>query len=145
MSENNKALAEQQAEGLRALARFIEQNPDVAPMLDYSLGDSGINAHARGDMSAAVAAFVRMVRESPLARLAKDWSGDARHPVADFGAVKVKLLVWADEVCQQVGTKTVTKKVKDPAALAAVPEIEVTEEIPVYECKPLLASGSDGA
>jgi hypothetical protein len=135
-----KTLAQQQAEGLRKLALFIEQNEEITPYLDYALSYSGLNAHAPGDKREAVAEFVRMVRESPLAKLGKDWTeGGGRHPVADFGAVKVQLLVWANEVCEQVGTKTVTKRVKDPAKLAEVPEVEVTEEVPVYECKPLLA------
>jgi hypothetical protein len=136
----DETLAQQQAESLRALALFIEQNEEIAPYLNYTLSTSGLSAIAPGaDMREAVSEFVRAVRESPLAKLDKDWHADARHPIADFGAVKVKLLVWAEEVCEQVGTKTVTKRVKDPALLAEVPEIDVTEEVPVYECKPLLA------
>jgi hypothetical protein len=136
-----KTLAQQQAESLRKLASFIEQNEEIAPYLNYTLSVAGLSAHSPGDKRKAVTDFVRMVRESPLVKLDKDWDdiSNARHPVADFGAVKVQLLVWANEVCEQVGTKTVTKKVKDPAKLAEVPEIDVTEEVPVYECKPLLA------
>jgi hypothetical protein len=135
-----ETLAQQQIESLRKLALFIEQNEDFAPYLSHTLSFAGLSAHAPGDKREAVAKFVRMVRESALAKLDKDWDDSGgRHPVADFGAVKVELLVWESEVCEQVGTKTVTKRVKDPALLAAVPEIDVTEEVPVYECKPLLA------
>jgi hypothetical protein len=53
----------------------------------------------------------------------------------------VVLTTSRDVVCRRVvkGTREVTKKVPDPAALAAVPEIEVTETVEDIEwiCEPV--------
>ena len=58
--------------------------------------------------------------------------------------LSVRLCAYRDQVCTKVvtGTREVTKMVKDPAALASVPEIEVTETVEdvEWQCSPLLAS-----
>lgn len=63
--------------------------------------------------------------------------------VGTLRGLQVKVVAYRDEVCERVvtGVETVTKKVKDPQALAAVPEIEVTEEVEQVEwvCRPMLA------
>lgn len=55
----------------------------------------------------------------------------------------VTISVYREAVCRRVvtGEREVTETVKDPEALAAVPEIEVTRTETVYEwvCEPLLA------
>lgn len=63
--------------------------------------------------------------------------------VGSLHGLKVKVIAYRDEVCEKVvtGVETVTRKVKDPEALKAVPEVEVTEEVEQVKwiCRPMLA------
>lgn len=137
-----------QAEGLRALADMIESNPGLADHLRQPLtGMSGYVFTAE-----PITAFIRAAARHG-AKIVKDYPGISdRHfsAYAHFGGdVTMRLHTTRDQVCERVvvGTETVTKRVPDPAKLAEVPEIEITETIDKVEwqCKPLLASGADGA
>lgn len=144
----------QQAEGLRHLAAFIEANPELACSFQYTLQDGGLNAHLIHfeDKAEGLGVFARAALRAG-AKVDKDIDEDWHNLVLHFGAIHVDVLARRDEVCErvQVGTETVTRKVRDEtaaeAALAEIPEHEVTEEVPVYEwdCKPLLASMRGGA
>jgi hypothetical protein len=83
------------------------------------------------------------------AEVAKDYVSDWAGVNLSWGAIGLHVYARRDQVCERVvtGTETVTRTVKDPAALAEVPEVEVTEEVEIvkWECKPLLASTSDKA
>lgn len=144
-------LAQQQAAGLRALADLIEQNPQAAQWLRHTLTYSGINAHLRSDSDKAAqqAEFARIARRYG-ATTTKDISDKFHNVVADFGAVKVDMIAYREEVCERVvtGTREVTEEVPDPVALAAVPTTTVTTVVEDIEwvCRPLLAvsSGTEG-
>lgn len=134
-------------EGLRRLADLIDANPDLplpysgssSPMLFMFL-DHG------EDNKAAMAAAARVIG-GKWDKIGDDTYFDLSGSIA---GVKVKLCAFRDEVCVKVvtGTREVTKMVKDPAALASVPEIEVIETVEDVEwrCAPLLAdtAGSIG-
>ncbi|WP_116051916.1 hypothetical protein [Amycolatopsis palatopharyngis] len=53
-----KTLAQQQAEGLRALADMIEQNPELAEELRYSAME-GVNIPILHNAASTIAAFAR--------------------------------------------------------------------------------------
>jgi hypothetical protein len=132
----------QQAEALRRLADFVEQNPEFEDVFLYTFNN--INVFPRGDKKAQIAEFVRAGLRSG-ARVEKRVIGDWFAATLHFGAgVDIDVTAQRDEVCERVvtGTKTVTKTVPDPEALATVPTVEVTEEIEQVEwvCRPLLAA-----
>lgn len=139
---NETPLHIQQAEGLRALAAFIEANPDLP---EASLEYLYVFHPNTPDEPAQLARAA--LRHG--AKVDKDISDQMYNLVLRWGPVGAGALAYRREVCErvQVGTKTVTKSVPDPEKLAEVPTVEVTEEVPVYEweCKPLLASTKDGA
>lgn len=141
----NASLHIQQAEGLRALAAFIEANPQLANYFQYSLQTAGINAHLDDEDKLRQQATIARAALRTGATVDKDINERWHNVILHFGTVRVEVLAYREEVCErvQVGTETVTTLAKDPAALAAIPEVEVTEEVPVYEwkCKPLLDAG----
>jgi hypothetical protein len=61
----------------------------------------------------------------------------------DVHGLKVKVTTYRDAVCERVvtGTREVTREVRDPDALAAVPTTTVTETVEDVEwvCAPLTA------
>lgn len=137
-------LATGMASGLRLLATMIEENPQLAKNFRYTLKTSGISLHPRGlDQAAEQAEIARIARRYG-ATTTKDISETLHNLVCDFGDIKVQALALREEVCERVvvDTKTITKTVKDPALLAEVPDVEVTEtvEIVEWQCKPLLAA-----
>jgi hypothetical protein len=140
------ALHLRQAQGLRALADFVEANPDLDKELDYPLRH--LSDPVLGDEAAGVLA--KFARAAARGRVQHRKGGDDKHfeLALHFGSA-VTLTLWADrnQVRERVvvGTEKVTKKVPDPAKLAEVPEIEVTETVEQVEwvCRPLL--GVDGA
>lgn len=142
MNENETPLHIQQAEGLRALADFIEKHPEIETSY---LDDVNVwwfdDAEKLADLARAAMRFG--------AKVDKRISESQYNLSITFGSLKTSALAQRGDVCErkQVGTETVTKSVPDPAKLAEVPIVEVTEEVPVYEweCKPLLASTKDGA
>lgn len=142
-------LGDQLADGLHALADAVRANPGLAVQLEYSLATTGLNAHlnSRVDVKEEAASFIHTMKQATSQPVTFDTDDTFRNAVGHFGAVKVKLLTYRTEVCERVvtGTETVTKKVKDPEALAAVPEIEVTEEVERVEwrCGSLLAGAAE--
>lgn len=144
MAENEIPMHVQQAEGLRALADMIEANPDLPPAsLGYLFVFHPHNPQEHAHLARAA------LRHG--AKVDKDISGEMCNLVLRWGPVGAGALAYRQEVCErvQVGTETVTREVRDEdavaAALADIPVAEVTEEVPVYEweCRPLLAAGSD--
>lgn len=139
-------LAHDLAAGLRAVAEFIEQNPALAKGFKTDLVTSGIKVHpGAADQAAALAQYAQAAARFG-AKVTKDIDDTWHNVVMHFGVLKAEVLAFRSEVCERVvtGTETVTKKVKDPEALAAVPEVEVTEEVETFEwvCRPLLADDS---
>jgi hypothetical protein len=142
MSDNK--LAAEQAAGLRAIADMIEANPHLAQNFASTLNRSGLNVHVCSDDRAAEMGQIARIALRHGAKVDKDIDDTWHNLVMMFGTVKATVLAYRNEVCERVvtGTQTVTKTVKDPVALAAVPEVEVTEDVETVEwvCKPLLAS-----
>ena len=145
-------LASRQAAGLRALADMIEANPEVAEHLRYTFGHMGVPliVQCDGEIREALARLVRAGKAHG-ATIDKTYNGQwagANLNWAD-GAVTLRVTADRNEVCERVvtGTDTVIRTVPDPAALAAVPTIEVTETVERVEwiCKPLLADDTTEA
>lgn len=137
-----------QAEGLRAFADFIEANPEFAEELSYSLRH--IDEPVVCDDP--VVLLGRFARAAARARVANQKGGSDKYFKLELrfsDAVVLCLAASRAEVCERVvvGTETVTKTVPDPAKLAEVPEIEVTETVETVEwvCRPLLAADAGGA
>lgn len=143
---DNTELAAQQAAGLRRFADMIEATPELAPILRTHLQYDAL--HVSTDALPVFAAFVRAAKAHG-ASIRKDYSSKFASVEASWGVYAFKLQAMRDEVCQRVvtGTETVTKTVKDPAAMAAVPEVEVTEEVEIVEwvCSPILAADTETA
>jgi uncharacterized protein related to proFAR isomerase len=141
---NEQQLADSMADGLRLLATMIEENPEVADNFRSTLQTSGINVHLRSGEPAAEMANIARIARRYGATTTKDISPTMHNVACDFGTVKFDILAFREEVCERVviGTETVTKTVKDPAVLATVPDVEVTETVEKVEwvCKPLLAA-----
>ncbi|OLE27951.1 MAG: hypothetical protein AUG44_08665 [Actinobacteria bacterium 13_1_20CM_3_71_11] len=141
-----KELHIQQAEGLEKLAAMIRENPDLADELTYTL--ENLLVPLIGDeQKPMMAKFARAAARGRI-KHEKDASNSFFELKLWFGPVKLQVSADREQVCERVvvGTETVTKKVKDPDALAAVPEVEVTETVEQVEwrCVPLLASTKDG-
>jgi hypothetical protein len=142
MTTNETPLHIQQAEALRSLARFIEANPQHGATFRNAF--NMINVYVGGDKKAALAEIVRSGLRAGV-KVDKEAYGTWFSAVLRFGSdVNVHVNAQRDEVCERIvtGTETVTKKVPDPALLAEVPEVEITEEVETvrWECKPLLAA-----
>lgn len=133
---------ERYIDGLRTLATALEAHPEIplpwagsgSPMdISFLGGDN-----ARGDMA-------RVAKLIPCKWTKKVWGGENISYFSlegQIGALKVTLTAFRDAVCRRVvtGTREVTEKVKDPAKLAEVPEVEVTrtEQIVEWDCGSLL-------
>jgi hypothetical protein len=127
--------------GLRALADLLEQHPELKTP-HYGID---VIPHGPEQSREQLAVWARALP----GKKDKQISEKLASLVGYLRGVKVTVIAYRDEVCERVttGVETVTKKVKDPEALAAVPEVEVTEEVETYEwiCRPMLADEQVGA
>lgn len=127
------------ATGLRALAAWVEANPELLAD-QYMTVD--LMLPVRGQGRERIAALARSGLRSG-AKIAKEQSDAWAGVKLDFGG-RVTASVYAprNEVCDRVvvGTREETKEVPDPEALAAVPKVTVTETVEDVEwrCMPLL-------
>lgn len=140
---NETPLHIRQAEGLRRLADMIEEHPDLAEVLTYSL-----QFNTFSNDPAVLAKFLKVGRRYG-ATTEKATSGEkwfmARLIWGDgYTAVQLDVNAHREAVCERVvtGTEMATKTVLDPAKLAEVPTVEVTERVETVEwrCAPLLAA-----
>lgn len=130
--------------GLRALADAIEEN--LALPLPYDGRTNRIAFHflSTADPRAEMAAAARAL-PCDLRKRVEDYGtlGAYLYLDGELHGVKVELVASRNSVCERVvtGTHEETRKVKDPEALATVPEIEVTETVEDVEwrCAPILA------
>lgn len=116
-----KKTTENWANGLRELADFAEQHPDLFE--GHTFGEQiDLFAYTPEEMAEKTA----MLGTSTKAKKG-DWYCMAR----GFGPHRLELNIASDKFCErvQIGTKTVEKP--DPEALKQVPTVEVEE--PVYE------------
>lgn len=130
--------ATEYANGLRALADMIEANPELVPILKYSLGNISEPVRDRDELATFTRAAARTGR-----KVTKDYSGKYADVSVAFGPVTVSGYLPREEVCDRVviGTEKVIEKGPDPEAVAALPvvEREVEREIVEWRCRPLLA------
>jgi hypothetical protein len=135
--------------GMRAYADALEANPETLP-LPYQGTDTEIATYHflyADDPRTELAAAVRALR-------GVKWDKDTRDDgyfdlIGRLHGLRIRLSAYRKDVCERVvtGTSEVTKKVKDPEALAAVPEIEVTETVEEvrWECRSILAPATSEA
>jgi hypothetical protein len=128
-------IARGRAAGLRKLADLVEAHPELdATYLDDV---STFYAWTKEDAAKAIRAGLEFG-----AKVTKVPFGDSFQTKLSWGCFSASVLGSRAQVCERVvvGTETVRKTVKDPAALAAVPDIEVTEEVEQVEwrCHPVL-------
>lgn len=126
--------------GLRSLAGMLEARPDLARRIRYSSPQILVSA----DDKQEVAEFVRAAKAHG-ATITKSASDASNYfsALCQFGRITLDVYVPREEMCERVvvGTETVTTKVPDPVALAAVPHVEVTETVEKVEwrCHPIMA------
>lgn len=143
-----ETLAQQQAAGLRALADMIEAHPGLAENFRYTaIEDVNVPlSHSTNEPALTIAAFVRAAKAHG-ASVEKNYSEKYGGVYLRWGPIGLHVYAPREQVCERVvtGTETVTKRVKDPAALAAVPEVEVTETVEKFEwvCRPLLVADDE--
>lgn len=74
-------------------------------------------------------------------------NGAYMYLLASIDGLKLRMILNRADVCERVvvGTREITTKAPDPAALAALPVVEqtVTEEIVEWRCLPILGGGSN--
>jgi hypothetical protein len=134
------------AAGLHRLAELVAANPDLASLFRYTLAHISVPLIASEDPKTALAAIVRagLRTGATVSKLPSDQFAGAD---VLWGPVGIHVYADRELVCERVvtGTETVTRTVPEPAALAAVPTVEVTEEVERVEwvCRPLLEAGAD--
>lgn len=143
-------------EGLRLLADLLEHHDTVPLPYDGNRGAIAWVLNGKDyDKRAALQQILVAVPGAKSKDVIADGAGDDLFTVEGrLAGLRVKVILHREDVCERVvvGVETVTKTVPDPelvqAALADIPEIEVTEQVEHVEwrCSPLLASaGGDGA
>jgi hypothetical protein len=123
-------------DGLRALADILESNPEVplpwtgaSEYSEIAISDFLHVENPREALAAAARAF-RGVKWDKGVREDATY-GNYFDLTGRLHGLYVRLTANRDAVCERVvtGTREVTETVKDPEALAAVPEIEVTRVV----------------
>ncbi len=126
--------------GLRMLAGALDAHPGL-PLPDGEITIRFLHAgDPRAQMADAARAFPCTWRKDA-------WEGESGNAYFELagklGGLRIRLSAYRDAVCTRVvtGTRQVTETVADPAALAAVPQVEVTrtEDIITWDCGSLLA------
>lgn len=134
---SNAELAQQQAAGLRALADMVEQNPELVPFASLN-GLYAFHVRTADDQAAFAQAALRHG-----AKVTKDVWDKQHNLLLAWGPVSAYVLARRGDVCERVptGVEKVTKTIKDPDAVAALPDVEIVEEVETFEwkCRPLLA------
>lgn len=138
---DTRTVRDQHCDGLQALVDLLRAHPE----LESPFTALAINAPVDhcDDAKAQLAGWARATSHLKPAK-SYEKHGDWASLTIRFGpGVEVFVYASREKVCERVvtGVETVTKTVKDPEALAAVPEIEVTETVETIEwrCEPLLA------
>ena len=147
MTAKTQATADPRAEyiaGLRMLADLLERNPhlklpfygDMSPMRVLVCNDEP--QEQRDQLAAWAKALPGRKDKAP-----GGLQGSFLMLRAKLRGLEFEVQAQRDDVCERVvvGTKTETKVVKDPALLAEVPEVEVTEQVEIVEwrCGSLLS------
>lgn len=130
------------AQALRAVAEALDANPGMS----MGAGLDSVLAYV-GSLTDPVDNIGRFTRAALAvgATITKEYGDIFGGIVADFGGdVVIKMYAHREQVCERVvtGSRTVTRQVRDPAALAAVPIVDVTstEDVVEWVCAPLLGT-----
>lgn len=127
-------------DGQRVIASVMETHdwlpiPSIAG--GYLFGFYGKDARER--LAEAARVFPCSWRKNPI----EGQYGSYFHLEGQIGGINVTLSASREAVCRRVvtGTHEVTETVKDPEALAKVPEVTVTRVVEdvTWDCGPLLA------
>lgn len=141
MATGLQATADAQAAGLRALADLIEANPALAATDSYIAGLS--IWHTRDVATLAALARAGKAHGAEVRKAYGQQDDDQFALTLAWGAVRARALSYRSTVCERVvtGTEEVTREAPDPAALAAVPKVQVTETVETFEwrCTPIMA------
>jgi hypothetical protein len=131
--------------GLRALADVLEGHAEVPLPFTGTASALCISFLCRDDARSAMAAAARAF---PCSWDKRVWGDETAYfdMVGSLHGLQVKLNAFRDAVCERVvtGTHEVTEVVKDPEALAAVPEVEVTRVVEDVEwiCSPIMSAAA---
>jgi hypothetical protein len=139
LEQETRSERDQHCDGLQALVDLLRGTPDLQSPFEYAEILNSVS-HTK-DPKGQLAAWARATSHL---RPTKSYDGNYAELHVTFGPhVEVQVYAGRELVCDRIvtGTSTVTKTVKDPAALAAVPDVEVTEEVETVEwvCGSLLA------
>lgn len=130
----------EQVANLRAFADFLGANPQLRSPFDSSGERFLVCLNWTGDPKAELAAWARATSHL---KPSKHYGDTYAGITIDFGGIELYVYASREQVCDRVvtGVETVTKTVKDPEMLKAVPEVEITEQVETVEwiCRPLLA------
>ena len=125
--------------GLRRIADALEADPSLPLPYDGTGSEFSVFTDSRDEL-------VRWARVLDGKR-DKEVTSDSNYGFKLHGvAGSLRVLVYAprEQVCTRrvIGTREVTREVPDPAALAAVPTVTVTETVEEVEwdCGPILAT-----
>lgn len=139
------ARAQDLSASLRKLAELLDKHPDFSNELRFAGFDRVITYVTSKER---MAEYVRVLKAAG-ATIRK--GADTKYFNVDCTLGPVTLHVYAarEAVCERVvvGTETVTKTVPDPALLAEVPEIKVTEDVEIvrWDCHPILRDATGDA
>lgn len=129
--------------GVRLLADLLESDPAI-PLPANFAEHSGVTIQLlhSGEKSAAEMAHIRAAIGGQFVKDTYGEDGQYFELCGHLAGLKVNVVTWRDQVCKRVvtGTRTVTKDVPDPQALAAVPVTTVEETVEDFEwvCAPVL-------
>lgn len=139
MVEREREQRAAQITGLREVADFLEQHPEL-PM-PSGLNYMGRHLNSRDELVAAARA---------LGRADKDFSTDYAQIKRTFsGGVALAYQAVREQVCERVvvGTRKVVVEEPDPEQVAALPKVRRIEKVEDVEwrCSPLLDDGGRAA
>ena len=144
VSNDNTALAAQQAAGLRALADMIEANPDLAPLANAYLPSMDVfYAWTKDDVARIARAGLAHGAKVEKAAFNNTFGLTLR-----WGPVGASTLGDRSNVCERVVTvETVEEEVPDPEALAAVPTVKQIRQVEnvSWKCGPWMADAKTAA
>ncbi len=130
--------------GLRMLAAALEAHPEVPLPADGTRLPMGWNLWGE-DAREQMAATARAIPCTWAKKVRDGYDGSPAYFDLDgtLAGLRLKITAFRDAVCTRrvTGTREVAETVPDPAALAAVPRVEVTrtEDIVTWDCGSLLS------
>lgn len=142
ITEDTRTERDQHCDGLQALVDLLRAHPELDSPFRYSE-----ILHPVSHVESPKDTLAQWARATSHLRPSKSYDGDYAELMISFGpGVEVKVYASRNLVCERIvtGTTEVTKTVKDPEALKAVPDVEVTETVELVEwrCEPLLSVSS---